>query len=278
MSQETVNEERPPDEAIDIENDSTSDSACVVLMDHCYLNSSHETPRCEVTVAGLTNSDAEFYTGLQKNVLLGLIKAVEKYHTRFFWTPVPEQVLLCLMRLRLGLLYGDLARRFDIIVTRAAELFKYIISLLVRVMKYVVVWLPRSRIASSMPQVFVDTGYGGTTCILDCTEVMLQRPRKLMPRAQTYSAYKAHNTVKFLVAIAPNGYIMFVSRGYGGRASDKYIMHSSGLSSILQPGDEAMADRGFPQDPELAARGVKYNVPAFTKGLCNLKPVLIKEK
>ena len=42
-------------------------------------------------------------------------------------------------------------------------------------------------------------------------------------RAETYSNYKGHNTAKYLVGISPHGQIMFVSRSYGGRASDKYI-------------------------------------------------------
>ncbi|KAM7299601.1 uncharacterized protein ISCGN_020167 [Ixodes scapularis] len=98
----------------------------------------------------------------------------------------------------------------------------------------------------------------------------MQRPRKLMPRAQTYSSYKAHNTVKFLVAIAPNGYIMHVSDAYGGRASDKLIMRECGINDYLVRGDEVMADRGFTLEPELEVQGIKLNVPAFTKGKAQL--------
>lgn len=87
-----------------------------------------------------------------------------------------------------------------------------------------------------------------------------------MPRAQTYSSYKAHNTVKFLVAIAPNGYIMHVSDAYGGRASDKLIMRECGINDYLVRGDEVMADCGFTLEPELEVKGIKLNVPAFTKG------------
>lgn len=117
-----------------------------------------------------------------------------------------------------------------------------------------------------MPASFIENGYDSTTCILDCTEVMLQRAKKLMARAQTYSSYKAHNTVKFLVAIAPNGYIMFVSKAYGGRASDKFITRDSSVGDYLVPGDEIMADRGFILDDELQVQGIKLNTPALTKG------------
>lgn len=180
--------------------------------------------------------------------------------------PLEDQLLLTLMRLRLGLLYGDLARRFDICVSRICAIFRKMLAILKNIMQYVVIWLPRERIQSTMPASFVENGFGKTTCIFDCAEVNLQRPRKLMARAQTYSAYKAASTVKFLTVIAPNGQLMFVSDAYGGRASDKHIVRTCGVEDYLQKGDEIMADRGFALEAHLEARGIKMNVPAFTRG------------
>ena len=42
-------------------------------------------------------------------------------------------------------------------------------------------------------------------CIIDCFEVFCERPSDLMARAQTFSDYKHHNTVKFLIAVTPQG-------------------------------------------------------------------------
>lgn len=185
--------------------------------------------------------------------------------------PLDDQLLLTLMRLRLGLLYKDLAWRFNTSPSSACRCFNNILKCLHEIMKGCVVWLPRSRIQRSMPQSFIDSGHGNTTCIFDCTEVALQRPSKQKARAQTYSSYKAHNTVKFLTVIAPNGLIMFVSRTFGGRASDKYIVKNCGVQEFFVKGDVIMADRGFSLDPYLEAQGVKMNVPAFTKGMSNLE-------
>ena len=44
-----------------------------------------------------------------------------------------------------------------------------------------------------------------------------------MSKAVTWSTYKHHNTVKYLISITPQGTVSFISKGYGGRASDKYI-------------------------------------------------------
>ncbi|KAJ8048797.1 hypothetical protein HOLleu_01263 [Holothuria leucospilota] len=64
--------------------------------------------------------------------------------------------------------------------------------------------------------------YPSLRCTIDCTEVFIQRPRNLELQALTLSDYKHHNTIKFLVAISPNG-ISFLSKAWRGRASDRTI-------------------------------------------------------
>ena len=54
-----------------------------------------------------------------------------------------------------------------------------------------------------------------------------------MPRLQ-HGPTKHHNTLKFLVGIAPSGYITFLSDSYGGRASDKHIVLDSGFLDLLE--------------------------------------------
>ena len=56
--------------------------------------------------------------------------------------------------------------------------------------------------------------------IINCTEWFTQRPSSLKAQKQIYSNYKHHPTFKFLMGLSPNGAIIFVSRAWGGRASD----------------------------------------------------------
>ena len=44
--------------------------------------------------------------------------------------------------------------------------------------------------------------------IIDCFEIFIARPSDLIARAQTYSSYKHNNTVKFLIAITPQGVLV----------------------------------------------------------------------
>ena len=57
-----------------------------------------------------------------------------------------------------------------------------------------------------------------------------------------------------LVAIAPNGTIMFVSDGFEGSISDKAIVNQSGFLDYTEVGDLVLADRGFLIKEELQAK------------------------
>ena len=80
----------------------------------------------------------------------------------------------------------------------------------------------------------------------------------------------SHNTAKFLAAISATGAIIFISKCWGGRASDKYITSHSGFLDHLIYGDVVMADRGFDISEDLALRGTTLCIPPFTKGKSQL--------
>lgn len=69
--------------------------------------------------------------------------------------------------------------------------------------------------------------------ILDCTEILLQKPKSVCCQATTYSNYKSNYTLKFMTGVTPAGTILFVSRCYGDRFSDKAIFEQSNLFSLL---------------------------------------------
>ncbi|KAK0135787.1 hypothetical protein N1851_028351 [Merluccius polli] len=73
------------------------------------------------------------------------------------------------------------------------------------------------------------------------------------------------NTVKYLVAIAPSGMIMFISEAFGGKCSDRYIKQNSGFLDCLRPDDVVMGDRGFTIRDLVEERRVRLVIPAFTR-------------
>jgi hypothetical protein len=82
-------------------------------------------------------------------------------------------------------------------------------------------------------------------CIIDCTKVFIETPSSLDTQAQCWWDYKHHCTLKFLVAITPNGMFFYISPCYGGRASDTFIFNNCAFISWLEPNDQVMAERGF---------------------------------
>ena len=88
----------------------------------------------------------------------------------------------------------------------------------------------------------------------------------MQARAQTWSNYKNTNTIKYLIAITPAGAVSFLSRGWGGRVSDKEITMHSGFLKFLQHGDLILADRGFNITENFATHDVILKIPHFTKG------------
>jgi len=109
--------------------------------------------------------------------------------------------------------------------------------------------------------------YSKLRCTLDCTEVFINRPRHLELQAQTWSDYKKHNTIKFLVGIAPNGHISFLSSTWGGRASDQKITRESGFLDLIEHGDLIMVDRGFTIQEDLLHLGATLEIPPSSSGL-----------
>ena len=149
------------------------------------------------------------------------------------------------MRLRLGLFNEDLADRFDISEGTCSSIFTTRVRLLSKLLgNALIVWLPKEADYSNLPKMFHEQ-YRHTRCIIDCTEVYIERPNSLGEQAATWSGYKKHNTLKFLVCITPHGFIMYLSDCYGGRTSDQYICQDSNFYKFLDYGDEVLADRGF---------------------------------
>ena len=102
--------------------------------------------------------------------------------------------------------------------------------------------------------------------IIDCSEIFIERPSSLSAQAETYSTYKNHNTVKFLIAISPTGAIIFVSKCWGGPVSDKHLTAHNGFIRHLMYGDLVLADRGFDIAEDLSLVGGSLAISPLTKG------------
>ncbi len=180
-----------------------------------------------------------------------------------------NQFILTLMKLRLNLGDVDLSYRFNISQSSVSRYFNYWIDRLFVKLSFLIMWPEREMLWKTMPMAFREK-FRSCVVVVDCFEVFIERPSNLKARAQTWSNYKKHNTVKFLIGITPQGTISFISQGWGGRASDVHITEHCGLLEKLLPGDIILADRGFTIQESAAMFCAEVKLPPFTRGKTQL--------
>ena len=225
----------------------------------------------------LTQKNCKFYTNLYS---LELFKKLHDYiapHVRrrynsqtpkltrqFTRTPVKmgpsrklssyDEFLLVLMKLRLGSLNQDLADRFSISLGTVSNIFTSWIKAMGQCLKPLVYIPDQGTINVTSPARF--KSYHNLSAIIDCSEVFIETPKDPELQSVTWSDYKHHNTLKFLVAVAPNSAITYVSEFYTGRVSDKQLTIDCGFLDMVEPYSMIMADKGFNLFDECAARRV----------------------
>lgn len=178
---------------------------------------------------------------------------------------VKEELTLVLLKLRTAITNEMLADLFDVSNGGASQVINTWIKFLAQELKPLTFWPSKDVIQKNLFKSLKH--YPNLRCTIDCSEIFIGRPRNLEIQALTWSDYKKHNTVKFLVGIAPNGMITFLSKAWGGRASDQHITRESGFLDLLEPTDLIMADRGFTIKEDLMMRGATLEIPPPSSGL-----------
>jgi len=175
-----------------------------------------------------------------------------------------DEFFMVLMRLRLGLLYEDLAFRFRLSTTSCGRIVNKWIDFLYQRLSFLVLWPSRDVIDENMPELFRKQ-FRNTRVVIDCTEIRTENPSSLQLKSMMYSDYKSHTTWKSLIGISPNGHVTFVSDLYCGSVSDKQITKMSGLVELCEPGDAIMADKGFTIADMTTLQGVHLIIPPFKR-------------
>ncbi|XP_074654491.1 uncharacterized protein LOC141908365 [Tubulanus polymorphus] len=177
---------------------------------------------------------------------------------------IEQEFLLVMIKLRLNLFTGDLASRFRVSKSTVSRIFHTWICLLSRELSFLIIWPSKGDVRITLPKVF-RKWFPRIRCVIDCTEIPTETPSALDIQASLWSDYKHDTTIKFLVSISPTGAITFVSKCYGGRASDKYIFTDSKVLDLIEADDQVLADRGFKITEELLLRRATLAIPPSVK-------------
>ena len=123
------------------------------------------------------------------------------------------------MKLCLALTLYDLAKRFKTSKALSGQIFTCWLRAMAQLMSSMIYMPEQGTINVTTPKRFYSVR--NIHSIIDCSEIFIETPQDHDRQAMTWSTYKHHNTLKFLVAVAPNSSITYVSPAYTGRISDK---------------------------------------------------------
>lgn len=234
-----------------------------------------------------TDKSTRNYTGLpSKQAFRDLFRYVRKHsHKMRYWTGAPwrfvcspqksgwknkltqqQELLLVLMKLRQDLTNQMLSDIFGISTSSVSSIFHTWIKSMSRLLAPLIFWPDKITVQKMIPP-SLKKQFPQLRCTIDCTEILIDRPHDPELQAQTWSDYKKQNTIKFLVGIAPNGHISFLSKAWGGGACDQMITQTSGFLDLIDPTDVIMADRDFPIQADLLVHHAKLFIPSPSSGI-----------
>lgn len=222
----------------------------------------------KLTLCNFITSDASLITLTGLNSQQMLDKIVESVcliykDQRVHKLSVKDRVILTFVKMKWNLSYALLGIFFGLTPTLCRTYLFRMIKLLSSVLKAVIEFPSMNEIRQNIPICFEE--FKDTQIVLDCTEIYTQIPKCLCCRIRFYSHYKGAQTVKFMTGVSPAGLITFISKPYGGRASDKIIFENSNLIDKLEENSSIMVDKGFLIDSICAEHNIKLYRPPFLR-------------
>lgn len=218
-------------------------------------------------------NDAEkvrFYTGLPNYFVLETVMWLLAPHMDGMKTiklSKFQQLLLTLMRLRLDLRNQDLAYRFGVKVSTVTRTVHQMVSIMSSTLvPTAVFWPSRAELRKNLPAA-LRSSHPDCAVIIDCFTVPFEEPVSRGNHQQR--AGTGCNVLKYLIGVAPQGVVTFVSRGMLGNVSDKSLTEGCGLLCKLLPGDVVLASRDLDIADSVAARGARFKAAGSYRGDAN---------
>ena len=118
-----------------------------------------------------------------------------------------QEFVMVLMKLRLNTRCKTLHTDSKFLCPQSLAYFQHWLIVMDIRLSPLIYWPERQQLWETMPLCFKEAFGKKVTVIIDCFEVFIDRPTNLLARAQTFSSYKHHNTIKILISITPQATI-----------------------------------------------------------------------
>lgn len=175
----------------------------------------------EITLARI-QANPQLYIGIPKNCY----HLIDLIHRQ---TEIPiTHILLCLKKIKLDTHFEELADQFGLTADEASEIFTSIVPALANILHSFVDSQDLQTVTLRSEQ---------KTCVIDSLEINVQ---PLTEKSRELTRTERGNTVKYLICCTPDGYINYVSPGYGGRQSDERLLDDTNYLDRLKSGDSVI--------------------------------------
>ena len=161
-------------------------------------------------------------TGLKIKTLVVMIDYLckgEEDDGRIRREDIEDQIILTIVKLKHNPNFEMLAHLCRISKTTAIDYFWKWLNIMYTKLKFLIKMQDRDNMFKTIPPVF-KSKFPRLTSIIDCFEVFIESPGALLAKAQCYSNYKKHCTIKVFISCTPLGAINFLPKRWGGPASD----------------------------------------------------------
>ena len=130
----------------------------------------------------------KYYTGLPDFSTLNFVyESVEPFCSISNVLSKFQQLILCLLKLRLNLSHMDLGHRFGVNKSTSSRIYLNMIDILYNRLQHLILWPEREELKETMPMSFRVHFGTKVVVIIDCFEVFLERPSNIKARRDTWS-------------------------------------------------------------------------------------------
>lgn len=135
-----------------------------------------------------------------------------------------RNINLTLMKIKLNDSFERLGDMFGVSESTAYTIFNKSVICLSECLRQLIYWPDNTTKLLPIPFRFK---YYNVKSIIDCLEIEISKPSHPVKQSVTWCELKKCHALKYLICSTPDGFVSFVSEGYGSRTTDVQLVEQS---------------------------------------------------